>query len=162
MYRTPALKVLKVKHLVPVDITIEKPPSTKIVNKVAHIKIRRHTCSHCHNNCLTVAKRLDSDNMKYALTSCHWYEWEFVENCYLGQLFVSLRHFGYWNVSVICLTVVLKLTVTVFFSLYFQTIWPKWFNVFQSFQTHFGLWLKKKTGWVLCERSIFSSNGSWL
>jgi len=27
-----------------------------------------------------------------------------------------LRHFGHWNISVICLTVVLKLAVTVFFS----------------------------------------------
>ena len=30
-----------------------------------------------------------------------------------------LRHFGHWNVSIICLTVVLKLAITVLFS------WPK-------------------------------------
>ena len=32
-----------------------------------------------------------------------------------------LKHFGHWDVSVICLTVLLKLTVTVFISLYIQT-----------------------------------------
>jgi len=30
----------------------------------------------------------------------------------------------------------------VFFSLYFQTFWPKWLNFLQSFQNHFGLWPK--------------------
>ena len=39
-----------------------------------------------------------------------------------------------WNILVICLTVVLKLAITVFSSLYFQTFWPKWLNFFQSFQ----------------------------
>jgi len=53
-----------------------------------------------------------------------------------------LRHFGHWNISVICLAVVLKLAITVFFSLYLQTFWPKWLNFFQSFQKRFGLWLK--------------------
>jgi len=36
-----------------------------------------------------------------------------------------LRHCGHWNISVVCLTVVSKLAVTVFISLYFQTFWPK-------------------------------------
>jgi len=50
-----------------------------------------------------------------------------------------------WDISVICLTVVLKLAVTVFTSLYFQTFWPKLLNFFQPFRKHFGLW-PKKTG----------------
>ena len=45
-----------------------------------------------------------------------------------------MRHFGHWNISVICLTVVSKLAKKVFFSLYFQTFWPKWLNFFRSFQ----------------------------
>jgi len=39
---------------------------------------------------------------------------------------------------------VLKLAVTVFFSLYFQTFWRKWLNFIRSFQKHFGLWPKKQ------------------
>jgi len=76
------------------------------------------------------------------------------ENCKPAiktALFFLLRHFcdflmwqfGHWNVSVICPTVVLKLAITAFFSLYFQTFWPKWLNFFQSFQNHFHLSLKK-------------------
>ena len=68
------------------------------------------------------------------------------------MLFFSLRrfvflvsHFGLWNISAICLRVVLKLTATMFITLYFQTFWPKLLNFFQSFQKHFGLW-PKKTG----------------
>jgi len=53
-----------------------------------------------------------------------------------------LRHFGHWKISVICLTVVLKLTITLFFSMYFLTFWPKWLNFFWSFQKRFSLWLK--------------------
>jgi len=53
-----------------------------------------------------------------------------------------LRHFGHWNISVVCLTVVLKLTKTVLFCLYFQMFWPKWLNFFRSFQKRFGLWPK--------------------
>ena len=47
-----------------------------------------------------------------------------------------------WDISVICLAVVLEFTVTVFISQYFQTFWPKWLNFFRSFQKHFGLWPK--------------------
>jgi len=57
---------------------------------------------------------------------------------------VSLRHFGLWDISVICLTVVLKLAVAAFTSLCFQAFWPKWLNFFRSFQKHFGLWPKKR------------------
>jgi len=39
-----------------------------------------------------------------------------------------------WDISVICLTVVLKLAVTVFISPYFQTFWPNWLNFFRSFK----------------------------
>ena len=56
-----------------------------------------------------------------------------------------LRHFDHWNISVICLTVAVTLAVAVFFSLYFQTFWPKWLNCFWSFQKHFGLWPKKNS-----------------
>jgi len=67
-----------------------------------------------------------------------------VPGCFFAETFRSflLTHFGHWNISVICLTVVLKLTITVFFSLYFQTFWPKWLNFFRSFQKRFGLWPK--------------------
>ena len=54
-----------------------------------------------------------------------------------------LGHFGHWNISVICFTILLKLTITVFFSLYFQRFWPKWLNFFPSFQKRFDLWPKK-------------------
>jgi len=54
-----------------------------------------------------------------------------------------LMHFGHWNISVICFTVVLKLAITVYFSLHFRTFWPKWLNFFRSFQNRFGLWPKK-------------------
>jgi len=49
-----------------------------------------------------------------------------------------------WDISVICLTAVLKLAITVFISLDFQTFWPKWLNFFRSFQKHSGLWPEKK------------------
>jgi len=48
-----------------------------------------------------------------------------------------------WNISVVCLTVVLKLAIKVFFSLYFETFWPKWLCFFRPFQKRFGLWPKK-------------------
>jgi len=59
--------------------------------------------------------------------------------------FLSLRHFGHFlrDISVICLTVVWKLTVTVFISLYFQRFWPKWLSFFSVIQKHSGLWPKK-------------------
>ena len=41
-----------------------------------------------------------------------------------------LRHFCHWNISLICLTTVLKRAVKVFSNLYFQTFWPKWVNSF--------------------------------
>ena len=47
--------------------------------------------------------------------------------------------FFYWDISVICLTVVIKLTIAV----HFQTFWPKWLNFFRLFQKHIGLWPKK-------------------
>jgi len=70
------------------------------------------------------------------------YDWEMFLLIQFGHLLV--RYFGHWDISVICLTAVSKLAVTVFFSLYFQTFWPKWLNFFRSFQNHFGLWPKIK------------------
>jgi len=48
------------------------------------------------------------------------------------------------NISVICFAVVRKLTITVLFSLYCQTLWPKWLNFFRSLQNRFGPWPRKK------------------
>jgi len=48
--------------------------------------------------------------------------------------FFYWKHFGNWNISVICLTVVSKLAVAVFISLYFQTFWPKWLIFFGHFK----------------------------
>ena len=57
---------------------------------------------------------------------------------YSAQLGLFFR----WNISVICLTVVLKLAIAVFISLYFQTFWPNWLNFVRPFQNIFGLWRK--------------------
>jgi len=69
--------------------------------------------------------------------SCVFFHWD------ISVTFL-LRPFGHWTISVICLTVAFKLTVAVFISIYFQTLWPKWLNFFRSFQKHFGPWPKKK------------------
>jgi len=39
-----------------------------------------------------------------------------------------------WDMSVICLVIVLKLAVAVFISLTFQTLWPNWLNFFGHFK----------------------------
>ena len=68
-----------------------------------------------------------------------------------------LRHFGCWNISVICLTVVLKLTITVFLAC---TFWHSDRNdiiFFRSFQKRFCLWVKRE--WrkiLLCSETISS------
>ena len=49
-----------------------------------------------------------------------------------------------WNISVICLTVLLKLAMKVYFSPCFQTFWSKWLNFFRSFQKRFGVWPQNK------------------
>jgi len=54
--------------------------------------------------------------------------------CFVPWVFLSLRHFGHFlwrhighgNISVICPIIVLKLTITVFISLYFQRWWLNW------------------------------------
>jgi len=54
--------------------------------------------------------------------------WRYCAPCRSGAVlfhWVILVIF-YWDISLICLTVVLKLAVAVFISLYFQTFWPKW------------------------------------
>jgi len=63
-----------------------------------------------------------------------------------------LRHFGHWNISVICFTFVSKLTITVFFSLYFQTFWPKWLNVFSFWS------MTKKTSSMVAPATKLLSN----
>ena len=87
------------------------------------------------------------------------------KNCWVFQILTSLNKWivgwvyffaetfrlfllwqiSYWNISVVCVTVVFKLAVTVFISLYFWTFWPKW-QLFWSFQKHFSLWQKKAPG----------------
>jgi len=51
------------------------------------------------------------------------HSWSVGDCFFFAETFRSflLRHFGHLNILVICLTVVSKLTITVFFSLYFQT-----------------------------------------
>jgi len=77
--------------------------------------------------------------------------------------FFSPRHFGHiwWYILVAetfwsFVSVVLKLTVTVFFSLYFQTFWPKRLYFFRSFQNQFGLWPKKNRSvqHTICRHSL--------
>jgi len=60
-----------------------------------------------------------------------------------------------WNISVVYLTVALKLTKTLFFSLYFQTFWPKWLNFFSVISKTFRSMTEKKQTWTLC-RSILT------
>jgi len=69
------------------------------------------------------------------------------------------------HILVICLTVVLKVAMTVLISLYFWTFWPKWLNFLQSFQKRFGLWPKKQPEaasipWVFVVSE--QMNRSWL
>ena len=57
---------------------------------------------------------------------------------FFAEIFRSFlaETFCYWNISIICLTVVLKLALKVFISLHFQTFWLKLLN----FSKRFGLW----------------------
>ena len=58
-----------------------------------------------------------------------------------------LRHFGHWNISVVCLTLVLKLAIAVFLAYVFKHS-DRHDNFFRSFQKRFDLWPKnhrKKT-----------------
>ena len=72
--------------------------------------------------------------------------------CFLLFFFTeTFRSFVCGDIWVICLTVVLKLAVAVFISLYFQTFSPKWRNFFRSFQKNFRLWPKK----TACSKPIF-------
>jgi len=66
----------------------------------------------------------------------------FLQTCFFfTETFWSLfcRDIFVTDISVICLAVVSKLTISV----YFQTFWPKWPNFFWSFQRRFGVWPKK-------------------
>jgi len=55
-----------------------------------------------------------------------------------GQLF--LTHLWHWHISVICLIFVIKLALTVFIGLNFQTFWPKSQKFFRLFQNDFDFW----------------------
>jgi len=61
-----------------------------------------------------------------------------------------------WDISVICLVIVLKLAVTMLTSLYFRTLWSNWLNFFRSFQKNFGLWPKKKTQVEFVQKSLLN------
>ena len=61
-----------------------------------------------------------------------------------------LRHFGYWNISVICLTVVWKLAVAVFISLYFLTFSP-------SHRNHLIFSVIWKSSWSVTETNQLPS-----
>jgi len=69
-------------------------------------------------------------------TSC----WEIVSRHWVifGLGFLFFR----WDISFICLVLVLKLTVTVFTSLPYQALWPNLLKFFRSFQNNFGLRLE--------------------
>ena len=106
--------------------------------------------------CLVIMRRKCSEafahlfvrNILNVLPTCVWICF-FFSLKHVGHSL--LRHFGLWNISVICVTVVLKLAITVFFSLYFLTFWPKSLDFFRSFQKRFSLWPKsdqKKLIWM--------------
>ena len=87
---------------------------------------------------------------------------KYLENCFsFSETFRSflLSNFVYWNISVICFIVVLKLTVAVFISLYFQTFWLKWLNFFWSFQNRFGISPKKKIGKTNLSAIVYLTHG---
>jgi len=65
-----------------------------------------------------------------------------------------------WDISVICPIVVLKLDVTVFISVYFQTLWLNWLNFFQS--QKFGPWLKKTSFVVVYNLWHSNSSDFWV
>ena len=71
-----------------------------------------------------------------------WNQWAKAKNDDLDALMEDLTskiRAASTNISVICLTVVFKLTITMFISLYFQTFWPKQLKLFRSFQKNFRL-----------------------
>jgi len=86
----------------------------------------------------------------------------------VNTAFFSLRHFDQffcWDILVICLAIVLKLTKAVFISLYFQTFWPDtfrtgWFRRFSQ-KNSFRLPYQRPSSSADCARELFnSSNGS--
>jgi len=58
---------------------------------------------------------------------------------FFNERFWSFLPETFWSF----VSVLSKLAITVFISLYFQTFWLNWLNFFQSFQKHFSPWLKK-------------------
>ena len=68
--------------------------------------------------------------------------------------------FFHWDILVICLTIISKLAVTVFVSLYFHRFWPKCHNFFRSFQKHFDPWPKKTQ--TLISETLFHETDSFL
>jgi len=56
-----------------------------------------------------------------------------------------------WDILVICLTVLLKLTITLFFSLYFKTFWLKWLNFFDHFKK-VAVYARKRLSFALASK----------
>ena len=76
-------------------------------------------------------------------------------------LFVTTKLFFRWDISVICLIVVLKLAVTVCIALYFEKLWPNWLNFFRSFKKNFSLWPKIDRKSANKAKSSRSHFGAW-
>jgi len=86
--------------------------------------------------------------------------------------FFLLRHFAHWNISVICLTVVLKLAVTVFLPYIFRhsdrndlTLWELAYDIFilrfQPKNSSFQLLYQRHSSSAYYTRELFKgSNGS--
>jgi len=82
-------------------------------------------------------------NMTYS--SCFFFRWNI--SVILAEIVWSLKHFGLLSHSCI------KTHHRSVFSLYFETLWLKWLNLFRSFQKRFGLWPKNN------RKKQHSSNG---
>jgi len=65
-----------------------------------------------------------------------------------------LTYFGHWDISVICLTAVLKLAVTVLINLYFQVFWPK------KNRLHVMFFVAVALQWLIFAQKIFAR--TWL
>jgi len=76
------------------------------------------------------------------------------DNTRIKTFFYCKPVFVHWDILVVFLTVVLKLTITVFISLYFQTFWPKWLTFFSHFK-RISAYDWKKNSYKLTKFQIF-------
>jgi len=133
-------------------LSFVRPSAKRTLRKSDRDPLKRIALNAGHCSVWTIA--LHRTNTMSGLLSSHTL---FFSLRHLGHFLQ--RHFGHWNVSVIFLTVVSKIAVTVFISLYFQSFWPKWLIFFRSFQKRFGVWSpidRKKSTYTclaLCKKS---------